>query len=73
MLFRSGDALLLGKTGARIAIVGPDHVAHYRNVTLGLDLGSEVEITSGLAEGELVISHPSDAVQEGTVVEVRAR
>ena len=40
---------------------------------MGLDLGSEVEITSGLAPGELVISNPSDAVQENAAVEVRNR
>jgi hypothetical protein len=32
-----------------------------------------VEILSGLSPGELVISNPGDSVQEGAVVEVRAR
>ncbi len=66
-----GDTVVMGKTGARVAVVGPDHVVHYRNVTLGQDLGSEIEITAGIAEGEMLISNPSDAVQEGVVVEVR--
>jgi RND family efflux transporter MFP subunit len=68
-----GDALLLGKNGPRVAVVGADHAAHFQNVTIGTDLGAEIEIVAGLEEGELVISHPTDAVQEGTVVEVRAR
>jgi len=68
-----GEAVMLGKSGARVAVVGPDHVVHLRPVTLGQDLGSEVEVTSGLRDGEMVISNPSDAVQEGVAVEVRGK
>jgi RND family efflux transporter MFP subunit len=68
-----GDALLLGKSGAQVVVVGPDGAAHFKRVTIGTDLGAEVEIASGLSEGEMVISHPTDSVQEGTAVEVRAR
>lgn len=68
-----GDALLVGKEGTRVAVVGPDKVAHFRSVAIGLDLGAEVEIVSGLSEGELVISHPADVVTEGATVEVRER
>ncbi len=69
----SSDAILLGKSGARVAVVGADHVVHYRNVTLGQDLGSEIEVTSGVAEGDLVVSNPSDAVQEGVAVDPRGK
>lgn len=68
-----GDTVLMGKTGARVAVVGPDHVVHFRNVTLGQDLGGEVEITSGLESGEMVVSNPTDAVVDGAVVETRKR
>ncbi len=68
-----GDAVMLTKNGPRVALVGPDQTAHFRSVTIGQDLGSEVEIAAGLHEGELVISNPSDAVQEGVHVEVRKR
>jgi RND family efflux transporter MFP subunit len=68
-----GDALILGKTGARVAVTGEDRVVHYRAVTVGQDMGSEVEVTSGLREGEMVVSNPTDAVTEGAAVEVRKR
>jgi len=68
-----GDAVVLGKTGARVAVVGADHVVHFKGVTLGQDLGSEIEVTSGLGAGEMVISNPGDAVQEGAAVEVRGK
>jgi membrane fusion protein (multidrug efflux system) len=68
-----GDAVMLTKNGPRVAVVGADNVVHFRSVTLGEDLGSEVEIVSGLREGEMAVSNPSDAVQEGAVVEIRRR
>jgi multidrug efflux pump subunit AcrA (membrane-fusion protein) len=68
-----GDTVMLTKSGPRVATVGADHVVHFRAVKLGEDLGSEVEIVSGLREGELVISRPADAVQEGAAVDVRRR
>jgi len=68
-----GDTVMITTNGPRLAIVGAGNVVHFRSVTLGEDLGSEVEILSGLNPGELVISNPSDTVQEGAIVEVRAR
>jgi len=68
-----GDAVVLGTAGPRVAIVGADHIVHFKSITIGLDLGTEVEVTSGLSAGTMVISNPTDAVQENAVVEVRAR
>ena len=68
-----GDALVMGKAGPRVAVVGSDNVVHFRAVTLGLDLGAEVEIASGLAVGDRVISHPADAVIEGALVDVQEK
>jgi RND family efflux transporter MFP subunit len=68
-----GDSVLMDKNGARVAVVGPDHVVHFRSVTIGQDLGSEIEIIAGIAAGELVISNPGDAVQENAAVDVRSR
>jgi len=68
-----GDAIVLGAGGASVATVGSDHIVHFKSVTIGQDLGSEVEVTSGLSPGDLVISNPSDSVQENAAVEVRNR
>jgi RND family efflux transporter MFP subunit len=68
-----GDALVLGTAGPRVAVVGEDGIVHFRAVAIGQDLGSEIEITSGLNAGDLVISNPTDAVSEGAAVEVRRR
>ena len=68
-----GDAVVVGAKGASVATVGPDRVVHFKPIAIGQDLGSEVEVTSGLSPGELVISNPSDSVQENVAVEVRNR
>jgi HlyD family secretion protein len=48
-----------------------DGVVHQRDVKVGRQNGLEAEILEGLAEGDLVILHPSDRVEEG--VKVRQR
>ncbi len=68
-----GDSVVLGTAGPRVATLGADHIVHFKNITIGLDLGSEVEVTSGLSAGTLVISNPTDSVQENAQVEVRNR
>ena len=65
--FAKTGKLLDGKGDCEI------HVVHFRAVTLGEDLGSEVEILSGLQPGELVVSNPSYSVQEGASVDIRTR
>ncbi|MGO4885845.1 MAG: efflux RND transporter periplasmic adaptor subunit [Bryobacteraceae bacterium] len=65
------DVLILGKQGPRVAVVAPDHRIHLRQIRIGQDLGSEIEVVSGLSAGEVVVANPSDAVSEGALVEVR--
>ncbi|HUM91812.1 MAG TPA: efflux transporter periplasmic adaptor subunit, partial [Candidatus Competibacter sp.] len=45
--------------------------ARRRVVEIGQRGGLVVEIRSGLSEGERVIPHPDDALQEGAAVQVR--
>jgi RND family efflux transporter MFP subunit len=66
-----GDTLILGRQGPRVAVVAPDHRIHLRQIRIGQDLGSEIEVVSGLSAGEVVVANPSDAVRENALVEVR--
>jgi RND family efflux transporter MFP subunit len=67
------DTLVIDKTGTRVAVVDSGKMVHFRNIVVGQDLGSEIEVVSGLIPGDLVISNPSDVVQEGAAVEVKLR
>jgi len=62
-LFRAGD-------GWR-AFVVEDGRARLRDVGVGERSGSSMQVLTGLAEGDLVIRFPSDALEDGTRVAVR--
>jgi multidrug efflux pump subunit AcrA (membrane-fusion protein) len=68
-----GDTLIQTKTGPRVAVVDSGNVIHFRDLTIGQDLGTEIEVVSGLTAGEMVVSNPSDAVTENAAVDVRKR
>jgi HlyD family secretion protein len=48
-----------------------DGVVHEQTLTIGRQNGLEAEILAGLAEGDQVVLHPSDRIEEG--VQVRQR
>jgi RND family efflux transporter MFP subunit len=66
-----GGVLILGRQGPRVAVVAPDQRIHLRPIRIGQDLGSEIEVVSGLSAGEVVVANPSDAVRENALVSVR--
>ncbi len=65
-----GDALVFGSKGTRVAVVDPDNTVHFREIHVGNDYGGEIEVVSGVSEGDLVVMNPTDAVREGVSVEV---
>jgi len=62
------SALLFREDGLKVATVGPGDKVILKPVSVGRDLGTEVEIASGLAAADRVINSPSDSVAEGDVV-----
>jgi multidrug efflux pump subunit AcrA (membrane-fusion protein) len=65
-----GSALLANAQGTRVAQVGQDRRVHLLTVQAGRDLGTEVEILSGLNGSEEVINNPPDNLAEGQPVNV---
>ncbi len=68
-LMLPADGLILPKEGPEAAVVDADHKVHFKKITLGRDYGAEIEVLSGLSEGDLVVLSPTDAVREGVTVE----
>ena len=62
-------ALATRTKGQRVAVLDDQHRVQYRDVQLGRDYGAEVQVLSGLKEGERVVVHPGDDLPDGTVVE----
>lgn len=65
------DALVLKTDGPEAAVVGVDHKVHFHKLILGRDFGAELEVDSGLEEGDEVVLNPTDAVREGVTVEAK--
>jgi RND family efflux transporter MFP subunit len=68
-----GDALMFRTEGPMAAVVDGNHRVHLRRLTLGRDYGSEVEVTTGLEEGDQVVLNATDDVVENAVVEPKER
>ena len=53
--------------GPQVAAVAND-VVQMRKITLGRDLGTQIEVLAGLNEKELIVTNPTDAMRDGFAV-----
>lgn len=59
------NVLLFRPGGVQVAVVDASGVVQLRNVTLGRDFGTRVEILTGLQGSEQIIANPGDAIGAG--------
>jgi RND family efflux transporter MFP subunit len=64
------NTLLFRAEGLRVATVGDGQRVELKQITLGHDFGSEVEVVAGLNGNENVIVNPPDSVIAGETVRV---
>jgi RND family efflux transporter MFP subunit len=64
------NTLLFRAEGLRIAVVGDGQKVELREITLGHDFGSEVEVIAGVSGNENVIVNPPDSVVTGETVRI---
>jgi len=65
------SAIVTADDGAKaVMVVGSDGEAHRKPVTLGIDNGNDVQVTSGIAPTDMVITGGAYALDEGTKVQV---
>ena len=62
------NAVRLDATGAHIATVNADNTIKMQIVALGRNLGTQLEILSGLAANASVVLNPTDDMKDGLVV-----
>jgi len=68
----SDNALITRAQGVQVAVVDADNRVQLRNIVLGRDFGSYVEVLSGLTAADRVIVNPPDAISDGQTVQVSA-
>jgi HlyD family secretion protein len=65
------SAILTADDGRKsVMVVGSDGAAHSKPVTLGIDDGNDVQVTSGIAPTDMVITGGAYGLDEGTKVKV---
>jgi multidrug efflux pump subunit AcrA (membrane-fusion protein) len=65
-------ALVWRPDGTVVGVLDAQRRLHYRKVQTGRDLGLQIEVISGLEDGDTVVVHPGDALAEGQQVEIAA-
>ncbi len=64
------SALLFREQGLQVAMLGPGDKVELKPVKLGRNLGTDVEVVSGLTASDRVVNSPPDSLAAGDVVRV---
>jgi RND family efflux transporter MFP subunit len=64
------SALIFRDGGMSVAIVGPGSRIAMKRITIGRDLGSFVEVSSGLSRDDRVVNNPPDSLEPGNFVRI---
>jgi membrane fusion protein (multidrug efflux system) len=62
-------ALIFRANGAQVAVVDAQNRVHLRDVTLGVNLGQTVQVTSGLSISDKLVNNPPAGLLEGQLVQ----
>lgn len=62
------SALIFREHGLEVATIGPDNKIELKPITLGRNLGTEVEVVRGLNLTDRVVNSPPDSLAAGDVV-----
>jgi RND family efflux transporter MFP subunit len=65
------SSLIFSAAGTEVGVVGPDDKVHIKTIVLGRDLGTELQVTSGLTAADRVITNPGELTIEGADMDAR--
>ena len=67
------EALIATKSGTpAVMVVGPDNVAHQKDVKTGITDGQDTQVLSGVQPGDLVVTKGAYGMDDGTKVKITA-
>ena len=64
------NTVLFRKEGTQVGVVDASGIVHLKNVTVGQDYGTTLEVTSGVTAEDRFVVNPSDSLADGAKVEV---
>jgi len=65
------NALLFRAEGLRAVVVDANHKTHLRQLTIGRDFGTTLEVLQGLEPNDWIVVNPADSLDEGQDVRVK--
>jgi RND family efflux transporter MFP subunit len=65
------NALLFRSEGLRAVVVDANHKVHLRQLVIGRDYGTSLEVLQGLQAADWIVLNPPDSIDEGQEVHVR--
>jgi hypothetical protein len=65
------NALLFRAEGLRAVVVDANHKTHLRQLTIGRDYGTTLEVLQGLEPADWIVLNPADSLDEGQDVRVK--
>jgi len=66
------NTLLFRAQGLQVGVVKPDNSVELRDIKVGRDFGTKIEIVQGVAPSDKVILNPADSLLTGDVVHIAA-
>ena len=64
------SALVYRDNAIQVGVLGPNDRVNLKKVQIARDLGTEVEITSGLSKDDRIVANPPDAIGDGEQVRI---
>jgi membrane fusion protein (multidrug efflux system) len=65
------NTLIFRSQGAQVGVVDGSNIVHLKDVTIGRDFGTSLEVTGGIEYTDRLILNPSDSLAAGTRVAVQ--
>src|SRR6202165_5746614 len=67
------SAILFRQDGLEVAVIGDDDKVTLKKISLGRNLGVQVEVTGGLVPTDRIIDSPPDSLGSGDIVRIAGR
>lgn len=65
-----GNCLIFRAQGTQVGVVDSDNIVHLKDIKIGRDFGTRIEVVGGIDAGDNVIVNPSDSLGDGQKVQI---
>lgn len=66
-----GNALIFRAQGTQVGVVNEQNVVSLKDIKIGRDLGTKIEVSEGIGPEDSIVVNPSDSLTDGQKVQVK--